>query len=231
MPVESIIEFRGVTLKPRSHRVGELSRVNLRLGPGDLVFIMLESEAEHFPLCDLAEGLVDPDEGTIVFQDEAWAGMSPLRLAEMRSRIGRVFDYAGWISNLTISENIRLAERHHTRRPEAEILDEMDQLCRFVGLPPVLDERPDVAAVAVLRRAQWVRAFMGSHALQLLERPEYAAPHEALPKLGELVENARGEGCAVIWTTLDQDLWASGSFKNVSRYRVRAGQLQGEDHE
>ena len=49
------------------------------------------------------------------------SGMSAWQQGTMRGHIGRVFVTPGWVSNLTVRENILLAQRHHTQRPDGEI--------------------------------------------------------------------------------------------------------------
>lgn len=226
MQNDNILEIKGVSIEARSRNTAGLKNIDLCLAPGEIALVMPEVEYEHIPLCDLAEGLMEPDEGSVNFMGEDWQGMLPLRLCEMRGKIGRVFDFSGWVSNLTIAENLLLAERHHTSRTDEEIQAEMEQLCRFVGLPAVPEERPDAAAVGTLCRCQWVRAFMGNHKLFLLECPEVAAPRETLCSLEQLVTNALSAHHAVLWTTLDLQVWNNMAFKNARRYKICGGILQ-----
>ncbi|MDD4872193.1 MAG: hypothetical protein PHR77_16680 [Kiritimatiellae bacterium] len=225
MQNNNILEFSGVRLDALSDRVTIMSHINLCIGTGELVFVLLEADGEYMPLCDLAEGLIDPDEGSVTFMGESWQGMLPWRQSEMRGKIGRVFERDGWVSNLNIYENISLSERHHTSRTNSEIKAEIEQLCQFVGLPSIPDQRPDFADMSVLRRSEWVRAFIGNHNLLLLECPENSAHSEHLPKLFELVSNALLKHSAVIWITSNKQIWEMTTFKNTRRYKMCGGQV------
>src|ERR1035437_7943113 len=191
-PNDPILEFTDVTITAAVREHAGLSHVSARFLPGTLTFIQLEPGSEPLPLADLATGLLDPAEGRVLFQGEAWTAMPPEQVLQRRAQIGRVFDGHGWISNLNVNENVILAQRHHTRRPDAEILAESEALARAFGLnelPKIrpalvapgavprafgLNElpkiRPALVAPQDLRRAEWVRGFLGCPLLVLLER-------------------------------------------------------------
>lgn len=226
MPAEKIIEFQNVRLVPRSHRMLPLENVTFGLGAGQLAVVRLSENSEHLPLCDLAEGLIDPDDGTVVFMGESWNGMLPWRQSEMRSKIGRVFESDGWVSNLSVYENITLAERHHTLRPDTVIHDEVKKLCKYVGIESIPDQRPDQVGMGVLKKAEWVRAFLGSRMLLLLERPEQGLPEPAISILFSLVSDVLAKHCAVIWTTVNQQVWDNRKITDALHFMIQNGEMQ-----
>ncbi len=195
-----ILEFKGVTLRPDAFGRSGMRGLDFRLMPGDLARVQLEPGNELLPLADAAEGLLQPDEGTIALLGESWAAMPPDRELELRAGIGRVFDGHGWISNLNVLENLTLSQRHHTARPVPEIIAEARDLARAFGLPDAPAVRPALVARRDLRRAEWVRAFLGRPALILLERPLAGVAAEHAPALARAVEAARQRGAAVLWT-------------------------------
>jgi ABC-type transporter Mla maintaining outer membrane lipid asymmetry ATPase subunit MlaF len=228
MQNDKMLEFSNVRLDSLSDRMSVMSNINFSIMAGEIVIVLLESdkESEYMPLFDLAEGMIDPDEGSITFMGERWPGMLPWRQSEMRGKIGRVFPNNGWVSNLTIYENIALSERHHTSRKDVEIREEIEQLCRFVGLSSIPYQRPDSVAMSVLRKSEWVRAFIGNHMLLLLESPEHSVHPEDVLKLFELVSTALLKHSAVIWTTVDQQIWETTAFLNkIRRYKMYGGRL------
>ena len=226
MSDESIIEFKNVTLVPKSHRMLALKNVTFSLGAGKLVVVHLSDDSEHLPLCDLAEGMIDPDEGSVAFMGESWNGMLPWRQGEMRARIGRVFEDNGWVSNLSVYENITLAERHHTSRSDAEILEEVKALCRAVDVASIPDLKPDLVGMGVLRKSEWIRAFLGSHKLILLERPEQGLPESAVTFLFTLVAEVLSKHGTVIWTTVNQQVWNNRKIADVVRFVISNGEMQ-----
>jgi len=202
---DSILEFTDVTIATAPLGHSGLSHVNARLRPGTLTIIQVEPGNERLPLADLAEGLLCPEEGSVSFQDEAWTTMPPEQVLQRRAQIGRVFDGHGWISNLNVNENVTLSQRHHTRRPIAEILAEAEALARVFGLSELPKIRPALVAHQDLRRSEWIRAFLGQPLLVLLERPMQGVPLEHLPRLINAVRKACVQKAAVLWLT-DSDL-------------------------
>lgn len=198
---EPILEFADVTVTALTQEHAGLSHANAWFGPGTLSLIRLEPGNELLPLADLATGLLDPEEGRVLFLGAAWSAMPPEQGLQRRAQIGRVFDGHGWISNLNVNENVALAQRHHTRRPDAEIMAQAEALASSFGLRELPKIRPSLVAPRDLRRAEWVRAFLGQPRLLLLERPMQGVPAEYLPHLLDAVQAACARKAAVLWLT------------------------------
>lgn len=212
-----ILEFKDVTITAAREHAG-LSRVSVRFDPGTLTVIQMEPGNEQLPLADLAMGLLGPAEGCVLFQGKAWDAIPPEQVLQQRAQIGRVFSGHGWISNLNVNENVTLAQRHHTRRPDTEILAEAEALARAFGLDELPKIRPALAAPKDLRRAEWIRAFLGCPLLVLLERPMQGVPLEHLPRLLGAVKEACARQAAVLWLTdISRPLGESGP---ASRNRI-----------
>jgi len=218
---DPILEFSDVTIAAAVREHAGLSQVSARLGPGTLTIVQLEPGNEHLPLADLATGLLDPEEGRVLFQGEAWTAMPPEQVLQRRAQIGRVFDGHGWISNLNVNENVTLAQRHHTRRPDVEILAEAEALARAFGLDELPKIRPALVAPQDLRRAEWVRAFLGQPLLVLLERPMQGVPPEQLPRLFGAVREACARKAAVLWLTDNERIVRHPERPPAARYAAQ----------
>jgi phospholipid/cholesterol/gamma-HCH transport system ATP-binding protein len=224
-PSPPILEFTRVVLSQVAQGQIEMRGVDFRLLPGDLALVELEPGSEQLPLADAAEGLIAPDEGTIAFLGERWTELAPDRELAWRARIGRVFDGHGWISNLNVLENLTLAQRHHTTRPVAEIVAEAQELARGFGLPEVPAARPALVARRDLRRAEWVRAFIGKPDLVLLERPASGAAAEHVPRLVRAVAAACARGAAVLWTHDRGSAPADPALQKCLRFCMRGDKM------
>ena len=227
--VTPILEFERVSLRRVAHGQAEMHGVSFRLMPGELARVQLEPGNEQLPLADATEGLINPDEGTIAFLGERWPALAPDRELARRARIGRVFDGHGWISNLNILENLTLAQRHHTARPDPEIIAEAQALARSFGLPEVPAGRPALVSRRDLRRAEWIRAFLGQPALILLERPTFGVAVEHVPLLIRAVEAALAGGAAVLWTHDKDTSSGETALQKCLRFRMRGDTMRAED--
>lgn len=203
-----------------------LKQASFLLRPGDLMLVMLEQGVWSHPLPDLVSGLIPFEEGDFTVFGHRWSGWGPDQQARARGRIGRVFEGHGWISNLDIDENVTLAQRHHTRRPVADILAEGERWARMVGLDSLPKTRVAVTPRELLRRAEWVRAAMGSPWLILLERPGEDLADGWLPQLAALIEQVRANGTAVIWLCETEEEWMHHFRTPVLKFRAEANTLQ-----
>src|SRR4051812_10017294 len=139
----STSKFSKVTIGSGGDYETGLSDVSFELNPGDLFLVRIERENERLPLADAMQGLADINEGNVTFMGESWEDLPTDRGAAQRGRIGRLFDDEGWISDMDVEENILLAQLHHTKRTEAEIMDEALGLARIFGLPGLPRGRVD----------------------------------------------------------------------------------------
>lgn len=219
--ITPILEFERVSLHKVAHGQAEMREVSFRLMPGELARVQLELGNEQLPLADAAEGLIEPDQGSITFMGERWSTMAPDRELALRARIGRVFYGHGWISNLNVLENLILAQRHHTARPDPEIIAEARDLARSFGLADVPAGRPALVSRRDLRRAEWIRAFLGRPALILLDRPTFGVAAEHVSLLIAALETALAGGAAVLWTHEQDPSRAEEAPRKCLQFRMR----------
>jgi phospholipid/cholesterol/gamma-HCH transport system ATP-binding protein len=222
-----VLNFNNVVLKPTSGLTMALSGASVRICAGEILMIGVDGQGHGVsnPLFDLAEGLLDPDEGSVMFEGCDWRTMSPGAQSKARVRIGRVFDSLGWISSLSLYENITLSQRHHTRRPDGQIAAEILDLARAAGVGADLNQRPEYTGRSELQKCQWVRAFAGSPALVLLEQPETGVPAEGVKWLIDMTRGALDRGAAVVWLTSDQRLLQDKYMSGARRQSLRNGTL------
>lgn len=222
---EPILEFADVTIAAAPLGHAGMTRVNARFMPGTLTFIRAEEGGEQAPIAGIAEGLLPLEEGRVLFMGEDWAAMPPERALQRRARIGRVFDGCGWISNLSVEENVALSLRHHTRRPGDQILGEAGTLARAFGMSEVPKIRPALVPHRDLRRAEWVRAFLGSPLLILLEYPMRGVPAGHLPRLIAAVREACARKATVLWLTDNDRVERHAELPPAARYTMRGATL------
>ena len=143
-----------------------------------------------------------------------------------RGRIGRIFEAEGWVSNLDMYENIALSQRHHTSRSDRKLREAARELMVQIGLHDCLADRPHFLSRGDLRRAQWVRAFLGNAVLLLLDAPLQDVRPDDQAALVNLVGEARARGAAVIWKSRDAASWkGKQGFEDAMHGRFSGGRL------
>lgn len=196
---ELVLELEDVTASADDRYDHGLTKVSLALARGDAAVVTTAHHGLSTPLADLCSGLTVPESGAVRFLGRPWSARRHGEDARDRGRIGRVWADAGWIGNLDLDENILLPQRHHTARSSAELREEAETLARALGLDGLPQARPAWASADTLRKAQWVRALMGSPALLLLEYPDEQADPPDRARLAAALERARQQGTAVLW--------------------------------
>ena len=220
-----LLEFQGATAEAPGDYAAGVWDADFLLPAGGLLLVRLERGRERLLLGDLCEGLRLPGHGSVRFLGEDWAGMSALHADAQRGRIGRVFEEGLWIGNLTVADNVTLAERHHTRRPLREIEDEAMGLARTFGLPGLPRRLPAELRAPDLGRAACVRAFLGDPLLVVLERPTRDLYPDVMAPLINTIQAARARGAAILWSTTDTRVWSDRGIRPTGRFRMAGSQL------
>ena len=215
----------GITAPVDPFVSGATISVNFKLPGGKLAFICVENRQQGATLSDVCAGFIRPKGGAVQFLGKDWSVLPPDIANALRGRIGRVFSKGGWMSHLTLLENILLSQLHHTRRPFEDLRDEACRLAQLYNLPGVPMGRPNDVVQIDLRRAACVRAFIGRPSLILLEDPTSGGFSEMIPSLINTIRDSLNRGAAVIWLTVENTIWRDQSIPATHRYRFAGGNL------
>jgi phospholipid/cholesterol/gamma-HCH transport system ATP-binding protein len=106
----------------------------------------------------LIVGLIEPDAGAVLVDGEVVHEMDRRALAEVRGRIGYVFQFAALFDSMTVAENIRLGlvKRGHD---EDEIRSRIEESLAVVELPGVEDKYPAELSGGMRKRVGIARAI------------------------------------------------------------------------
>jgi phospholipid/cholesterol/gamma-HCH transport system ATP-binding protein len=106
----------------------------------------------------LIVGLIEPDAGAALVDGEVVHELDRRALAELRGRIGYVFQFAALFDSMTVAENIRLGlvKRGHG---EAEIRARIEESLAVVELPGVEDKYPAELSGGMRKRVGIARAI------------------------------------------------------------------------
>jgi ABC-type branched-subunit amino acid transport system ATPase component len=225
----AILEFKAVSIRAGSMQTTGLADASFSLNRGELLWVMVMEGAENIPLAPLAQGLLTPDSGKVFFKGESWDEVGPGAQSLLRGRIRRVFVHYGWVTNLDMMENLCLAECHNTQRPIEEIKAEVRALARRFGVDEVPEARPTRVHPMILRKLEWVRAFVGDPELIILERPCVGAPKADAVRLTQAVSEAVRRGVAVMWVSDEPCVFEGLGVGNVQTFRMVGETMMVED--
>jgi phospholipid/cholesterol/gamma-HCH transport system ATP-binding protein len=189
---------------------------------------VVEPEQWPTPLPEIAQGLIDPVSGEVLFQGKNWRDRSPAEAAAGRGRIGRVFRQDSWVSNLNVDENIILPMCHHSGLDLKEIRERAEKLGKKFGLSRLPTARPAFCPRSIRKRAEWTRAFLGEPDLIILEEPLRKTYSEMYDSLMAGVAEALSGGAAVLWISETFPDFAQFGPAALKRYRISGSRLEKE---
>ena len=223
---DTILEITNVNFAAGPAYDSGLTNLNLTIKPGEMAIIVPQFHQRHQPLADLANGLIAPDSGQVLFGGKDWQAVGPDELAAMRDQIGRVFLQHPWLSNLDMDENITLAERYHTGGDKRKIYARAEDLAHELGFAELPTCRPAWLNRGQSQVAQLVRSLMGEKVLFILEYADEGVDGEVLQKFQKQLL-ARTGAAFLIFTT-HPELWDHGSAMSRRVYSTNNGWLQSE---
>lgn len=116
----------------------------------------------------LMNGLLEPDQGTIIIDDK---NIAELDQNELRRNIGYVIQHIGLFPHMNIADNIAYV-LNLEKRNKIEINERVDELMQIVGLEPSLLTRyPDELSGGQKQRVGIARALAAKPSLLLMDEP------------------------------------------------------------
>ena len=135
-----------------------LRGVSLEVPDGQNTVMIGASGSGKSVTLKLIVGLIEPDGGAVEVDGEVVHLLDRRRLAELRGRVGYVFQFAALFDSMTVAENIRLGlvKRGHG---EDVIRQRIDESLAVVELPGVEDKYPAELSGGMRKRVGIARAI------------------------------------------------------------------------
>jgi branched-chain amino acid transport system ATP-binding protein len=200
------LDVRGLT--KRFGGLNALSSVDLEVGDGEIVSVIGPNGAGKTTFFNVISGMYPPDSGEVLFRGQDIAGLSPDQITKLG--IARTFQNVRLFPNMTVLENVMVAQHCRTKRgvvaalfqtpdflrEEAEIEERAKEILSFFGtrLVGYRFEQPAFSlSYANRRRLEIARAMATMPQLLLLDEPTAGMnPRETL-ELTELIGKLRDE--------------------------------------
>jgi osmoprotectant transport system ATP-binding protein len=164
--VSALVQLRGVSKKFGA--AAALHPSELSFERGKTTVLIGPSGCGKSTLLRLVIGLLEPDGGTIQFDNEP---ITFANVAELRRRIGYVIQDGGLFPHLTARKNVLLMPTH-LKRPAAEMDQRLAELCALTRFPQgALDRYPIELSGGQRQRISLMRALALSPELLLLDEP------------------------------------------------------------
>ena len=193
------LELRGLT-----KRFGSLvanDHIDLTVQPGEICALLGENGAGKSTLMNMLYGLLHPDEGEILVDDEAVRIGDPR--AAMRLGIGMVHQHFMLVPVFTVAENLMLGREPtalgflRQRTASARVRE----LSQRYGLDVSPDALVEDLPVGVQQRVEIIKALAGGAGLLILDEPTAVLTPQEIDELLQVMRSLRDEGRSIVFIT------------------------------
>jgi phospholipid/cholesterol/gamma-HCH transport system ATP-binding protein len=150
-----------------------LERVDFEVREGETVALLGPSGTGKSVLLKHIIGLIKPDRGTVIVDGKDVTTLRREELAELRSRIGYVFQNGALFDSMNVFENVRLGITDQAKYADLEYcLKRIAECIRLVNLPPdTIEKYPAQLSGGMRKRVGIARAIAGSPKYLLYDEP------------------------------------------------------------
>jgi phospholipid/cholesterol/gamma-HCH transport system ATP-binding protein len=135
-----------------------LRGVTLEIPDGETTVLLGYSGGGKSVTLKLIAGLLVPDRGRVLVDDQVVHELDPQGLFAMRAKIGYVFQFAALFDSLTVEDNIRLGLRRRGV-PEEEMRERVAESLRMVDLAGTEQRFPAELSGGMRKRVGLARAI------------------------------------------------------------------------
>jgi phospholipid/cholesterol/gamma-HCH transport system ATP-binding protein len=168
---EPILRFDDVSVL--FDDVAALSHVSFEAFEGESRIILGAAGSGKTVLLKTALGLIRPSSGKIYVFGKDLTAMRERELADIRSKIGMLFQESALFDSLTIEENVAypLQNQKAIQCPRNEVHSRVAEALKFVELGETLEKFPSELSGGMRRRAAIARAVVTDPPLILYDSP------------------------------------------------------------
>ena len=200
MPQGSI-DIQNISFTYPGHDKMALQAVSIQINPGEVIAVMGQNASGKSTFVKLLMGLYSPSQGTISFDG---TDISDLNIHHHRHSIGYVSSQVD-LFNLSIAQNLRLAQPDVTDKEIRDILNKLDALASIEKLPFGIDtvltpELQQTLPSALLQKINLARAFVRNCNILIFDEPTGNLDMKADLIFKNMIQNLKGAKTIIIVT-------------------------------
>ena len=196
-----------VSLSKRFGSLRVLEDISFTVGRGETVCLLGPSGSGKSTLLRCINWLERPDSGRVLLDSQpigitsGGVVMNDRQLAQVRTRIGMVFQQFALWPHLTVLQNVMEAPLHVQHRPKDDVLAEAEALLRRVGLFDKRDVFPARLSGGQKQRVGIARALAMKPALLLFDEPTSALDPELVGEVLAVMRDLARDGMTRVVVT------------------------------
>jgi putative ABC transport system ATP-binding protein len=185
--------------------VEALRGVNLKVESGDFLAVLGPSGSGKSTLLNLIGALDKSTAGTLLIDGVDVSTLKDNQLADLRRRVGFVFQFFNLIPRFTARDNVELSMSiagmsREERRKHAE------ELLETVGLKDRMNHKPAELSGGEQQRVAIARALANNPRFLLMDEPTGNIDSKTASEIMRLIKSLNGKGVTIIMVTHDQRL-------------------------
>ena len=186
-----MIRVRGINKTHHGRPV--LKDVSLEVPDGCNLGLIGPGGAGKTVLLKIICGLIEPDSGTVNIDGTEVHSLSETELADLRLRLGMLFQNYALFDFMTVSENIAFPLRQEGEVGEAEIQQRVEELLVEIGLPTAADKFPNELSGGMKKRVSFARAVIQNPPILFYDDPTAGLDPVTSSKIFRLLKKIRDE--------------------------------------
>lgn len=175
------------------------SSLSFELLKGEMLLLQTENESDISKLIECLMGLNPGWKPMVKINGLLWSQLNPYEQTFLRGQIRILHKTNPFINNLDLYENISLSLKHHEHLSDSEIMISLNPYLSLFNANSFLKLRPCEATETQLKLAQWIRLFIGSPMLLILQCPELHTPGDFLSPIETFIKKIQDSGGGIIY--------------------------------
>jgi putative ABC transport system ATP-binding protein len=185
--------------------VEALRGVNLKVDSGDFVSILGPSGSGKSTLLNLVGALDKPTAGKLLIDGVNVSTLDDNQLADLRLRIGFVFQFFNLIPRFTAKDNVELA-MSIKGKSVTERAKRAQELLETVGLKDRMNHKPAELSGGQQQRVAIARALANDPRFLLMDEPTGNIDSKTAREVLNLIKKLNNDGVTIIMVTHDHRL-------------------------
>lgn len=190
---KSLLRLEGLSKYYGTFKAND--QISLEIAPGEIHALLGENGAGKSTLVKMLYGSLQPDEGQIIWENDAVHIANPAAARELG--IGMVFQHFSLFDALTVAENIALALP--PGKSVKQIGKELEEISASYGLPLKADARIYDLSVGERQRVEIVRCLLQHPKLIIMDEPTSVLTPQESTDLFKVLNRLSEEGKAILY--------------------------------
>ena len=178
-----------------------LDDVSLEVSKGEIVCLLGPSGSGKSTLIRAINGLETPENGKIYFEGEEYDKKNAAKHHQQRLKMGFVFQHFNLFPNMTVLENLTLAQIRVKKIDEKQAEETAMRYLTRVGLAEKRDEYPNKLSGGQKQRVAIARSLCMNPDIMLFDEPTSALDPEMVEEVLEVMQSLGKEGMTMISVT------------------------------